>query len=138
MANTSKPSADFLTVAQNVLDRHDEVARKKMLETARKAVAMLEAPLESVWRIITSPHTPAALMTLLKAGVVQEIAKSDSAVSANHLAKISGADKLLIVRLLRPLSASGIVSETKQEEYTRTPITKMLMDRALLGGYQFM
>ncbi|KAI0418935.1 S-adenosyl-L-methionine-dependent methyltransferase [Xylaria grammica] len=138
MANTSKPSADFLTVAQNVLDRHDEVARKKMLETARKAVAMLEAPLESVWRIITSPHTPAALMTLLKAGVIQEIAKSDSAVSANHLAKISGADKLLIVRLLRPLSASGIVSETKQEEYTRTPITKMLMDRALLGGYQFM
>lgn len=42
------------------------------------------------------PHAPAALMTLIKAGVIQEIAKSDSPMSAEDLSRASGADKLLI------------------------------------------
>jgi hypothetical protein len=32
----------------------------------------------------------------------------------------------------------GVVSEPRQEEYAPTPITKTLVDRALLGGFQFM
>ncbi|KAI8944803.1 S-adenosyl-L-methionine-dependent methyltransferase [Xylaria longipes] len=126
MANFSKSSEDFVTAAQNVLASHDETARKQMLNTAMKVMAMLEAPLDTVWRTIMSPYAPAALMTLIKAGVIQEIAKSDSATSADQLASASGADKLLIVRLLRPLNALGFVKETKQEEYAPTPITKIL------------
>lgn len=45
---------------------------------------------------------------------------------------------VLEVRLLRPLTALGFVKETGLEEYGHTPITKTLVDRALLGGYQFM
>ncbi|KAI0544971.1 S-adenosyl-L-methionine-dependent methyltransferase [Xylaria curta] len=138
MASFSKSSEDFVATAQSVLASHDDAARKQMLDTAMKVTAMLEAPLDTVWRMIMSPHAPAALMTLIKAGVVQEIAKSDSSISADQLASVSGADKLLIVRLLRPLNALGFVNETKQEEYAPTPITKILVDRALLGGYQFM
>ncbi|KAJ2990118.1 hypothetical protein NUW58_g3112 [Xylaria curta] len=138
MANPSKCSADFIAAAQSILASNDEAARKQMLDTAMKAATMLEAPLDTVWRMIMSPHAPAALMTLLKAGVIQEIAKSDSATSADQLSKATEADRLLIVRLLRPLNALGFVNETKQEEYAPTAITKMLVDRALLGGFQFM
>ncbi|KAI0858483.1 S-adenosyl-L-methionine-dependent methyltransferase [Xylaria cubensis] len=137
MSGFSKSSEDFITAAQSVLASNDEAARKQMLSTAMKVTAMLEAPLDTVWRMIMSPHAPAALMTLIKAGVIQEIAKSDS-ISADQLADVSGADKLLIVRLLRPLNALGFVNEIKQEEYAPTPITTILVDRALLGGYQFM
>ncbi|KAI1357798.1 S-adenosyl-L-methionine-dependent methyltransferase [Xylaria arbuscula] len=133
-----KSSDDFLNAVEDVLARGDDAARKQMLSTAMKAMAMLEPPLDTVWRMIMSPHAPAALMTLIKAGVIQEIAKSEIAKSADELATVSGADKLLIVRLLRPLNALGFVKETKQEEYIPTPVTKMLVDRALLGGYQFM
>lgn len=35
-------------------------------------------------------------MTLIKAGVIQKIAQSDSPLSADDLAKVSGADRLLI------------------------------------------
>ncbi|KAH9999722.1 S-adenosyl-L-methionine-dependent methyltransferase [Xylariaceae sp. FL0662B] len=138
MPNAEKSSADFIAAAESVLASKDESARKQMFGAAMQAVAMLESPLDSFWRIIMSPHAPSALMALVKAGVIQEIAKSDSPSSAEHLAKVSGADRLLIVRLLRPLNAMGIVKETSQEEYAPTAITKTLVDRALLGGYQFM
>ncbi|KAI1125485.1 S-adenosyl-L-methionine-dependent methyltransferase [Nemania abortiva] len=138
MSNAEKSSADFIAAAESVLASQDDAARKQLLGAAMRAMAMLEAPLDSVWRMIMSPHAPAALMTLLKAGVIQEIAKSDSPTSADQLSKVSGADRLLIVRLLRPLNALGVVKETRQEEYAPTPITKALVDRALLGGYQYM
>ncbi|KAH9906647.1 S-adenosyl-L-methionine-dependent methyltransferase [Xylariomycetidae sp. FL2044] len=138
MADAQKSSSDFISAAQSVLATGDENARKQMFGAAMQAMSMLESPLDTVWRIIMSPHAPAALMTLIKAGVIQEIAKSDSPSSADHLASVSGADRLLIVRLMRPLNALGIVKETSQEEYAPTPITKTLVDRALLGGYQFM
>lgn len=35
-------------------------------------------------------------MALIRAGVIQEIAQSNSPSSADHLAKASGADRLLI------------------------------------------
>ncbi|KAI0816531.1 S-adenosyl-L-methionine-dependent methyltransferase [Xylaria sp. FL0064] len=138
MTDAAKASTDFVAAAESILASQDETARKQLLGTAMRATAMLEAPLDTVWRMIVSPHAPAALMTLIKAGVIQEIAKSDSPITAEHLSKTSGADKLLIVRLLRPLSALGVVKETRQEEYARTPITKILVDRSMLGGYQFM
>ncbi|KAI9157924.1 putative o- protein [Paramyrothecium foliicola] len=137
MADASKSGADYIKAVQDVLASGDDNARKQLLGNTFQALAMLESPVETVWRLIMSPHAPAALMTLLKAGVIQEIAKSES-VSADDLAKATGADRLLIVRLLRPLNALGIVKESSQEVYSPTPITKALTDRALLGGYQFM
>ncbi|KAI0397862.1 S-adenosyl-L-methionine-dependent methyltransferase [Xylariaceae sp. FL0594] len=134
----TKAETDFIAEAKRILDSGDDGARKHMLDTTRKAMALLETPLETVWNTIMSPHAPAALMTLIKAGVIQRIAASDSPTSAEELATATKANKLLIVRLLRPLSALGFVKETGLEEYAPTPITKALMDRALLGGYQFM
>ncbi|CAJ2500228.1 Uu.00g030810.m01.CDS01 [Anthostomella pinea] len=138
MANATKASADFISAAETVLTSQDDASRKQLLSTAMQATAMLETPLDTVWKMIMSPHAPAALMTLIKAGVIQEIAKAEPSVTADHLASVSGADRLLIVRLLRPLAALGVVKETSQEVYAPTPITKVLVDRALLGGYQFM
>ncbi|KAI1775544.1 S-adenosyl-L-methionine-dependent methyltransferase [Hypoxylon cercidicola] len=138
MENLEKTSADFIATAQSVLASDNEDARKQMFGVALQAMAMLESPLDTVWRTIMSPHAPSALMALIKAGVIQEIAKSESPLSADHLATVSGADKLLIVRLLRPLNALGFVQETSREEYGPTAITKALQDRALLGGFQFM
>ncbi|KAH7309198.1 S-adenosyl-L-methionine-dependent methyltransferase [Stachybotrys elegans] len=138
MSDIAKVSSEFIKTAQHVLGNQDEAGRKQMFGTVMQALSMLESPLDTVWRIIMSPHAPSALMALIKAGVIQEIAKSEHPLSANDLANTSGAEKLLIVRLLRPLTALGIVREVGQETYAPTAITKTLVDRALLGGYQFM
>ncbi|KAI0114297.1 S-adenosyl-L-methionine-dependent methyltransferase [Nemania sp. FL0031] len=138
MSDFDKSSTAFITAAKSALSSQDEGGRKQLLAAAMQATTMLEDPAETVWRIIMSPHAPAALMTLIKAGVIDEIAKSDSPTSADRLSKVSGAERLLIVRLLRPLNALGFIKETSPEMYAPTPITKALVDRALLGGYQFM
>jgi hypothetical protein len=138
MSDSEASSAAFIEAAQKVLASKDEAARKQMYGTTMQALAMLESPLDTIWRIIMSPHAPSALMTLIKAGVIQEIAKADGPLTAEQLSKATGADSLLIVRLLRPLGALGFVKETGVEEYAASPLTLMLVDRALLGGYQFM
>ncbi|KAI1427702.1 S-adenosyl-L-methionine-dependent methyltransferase [Xylaria sp. FL1777] len=137
MENTQNTAANFIAAAQNALASGDEASRKQMLEAARQVAGMLETPLDTIWRMIMSPHAPAALMTLIKAGVIQEITKSDSPTTADHLSTTTGAEKLLIVRLLRPLAALGFVKEVCAEQYVPTPITKALVGRALLGGFQF-
>ncbi|OTA67095.1 S-adenosyl-L-methionine-dependent methyltransferase [Hypoxylon sp. EC38] len=139
MDNAVKSSADFIDAVQSVLASKDETARKHMFKAAKQAMAMLETPFEAVWRLIMSPHAHSALMSLIKAGVIQEIAKTDSPSSADHLAKVTGADRLLLVRLLRPMNAIGVVKEINQEEYAPTAITKALgLNRALFGGYRVM
>lgn len=54
MTDAQKSSAEFLATAQNILASNDEAARKQMFGTAMQAVAMLEAPLDTVWRTIMS------------------------------------------------------------------------------------
>lgn len=95
-------------------------------------------------------------MTVVKMGLVPTICQADAPVTADELAKSSGSEKLLIgktvvkypwplqtlnmdaVRLMRPLTASGIFKETGVETYTSTRISQMLMAPPLIGGFQFM
>jgi hypothetical protein len=54
MADASKASEAFIEAARSVLSNQDEAARKQMLGAAMKAMAMLEAPLDTVWRMIVA------------------------------------------------------------------------------------
>lgn len=54
MANPEKSPADFIAAAQSVLASKDESARKQMFAAAMQAMAMLESPLDTVWRVIMS------------------------------------------------------------------------------------
>ncbi|KAJ5620312.1 hypothetical protein N7510_004296 [Penicillium lagena] len=116
----------------------DESSRKKLLGVVMKAVAELEAPIETIWRIIMSPHAPAALMVLIRMGIVTHLAKTGVPKSASELAASCGGSELVIVRMMRPLVALGIFRETEVQTYASTPISELLVAPPLLGGYQFM
>ncbi|MCJ1416140.1 hypothetical protein MMC32_002475 [Xylographa parallela] len=116
----------------------DEENRTKLLGVAMMAVAVVETPLETIWRLIMSPHAPAALMTCIKMGLVNAIVDAKAPQTAEQLAKTTGADKLLIVRLMRPLLCLGVFEETGVQTYASTPISQLLTTPPLFGGYQFM
>lgn len=116
--------------------KNDEAARKKLQGVAMGAVAQLDTPAESVWKLIMSPHAPSALMILVRLGVVNKLASSDSPMTAAELAKTTGGDELLIIRMIRPLIAMGFFKETDQFTYAPTPITHALATPALSGGFQ--
>lgn len=54
MASAKKSSADFIAAAQSILASNDEHGRKQMFEAAMQAMALLETPQDTVWRMIMS------------------------------------------------------------------------------------
>ncbi|KAL6721636.1 hypothetical protein ACLMJK_000740 [Lecanora helva] len=118
--------------------QQDEECRKKLLGVTMKATAQLEAPIETIWRMIMSPHAPAALMVIIRMGVVTTLVESNQPKTAGELSELCGGDELLIVRMMRPLLALGVFRETDVKTYTSTPISQVLTAPPLINGYQFM
>lgn len=54
MSDLQKSSADFIAAVEDTLASNDENARKEMFGTAVQAMAMLEAPMDTIWRMIMS------------------------------------------------------------------------------------
>ncbi|KAI9695844.1 MAG: hypothetical protein M1820_008399 [Bogoriella megaspora] len=139
-------------------DTQDEVSRKKLSQVLEQNVRMLEPPVETIWKIIMSPHAPSALMVLIRLGAVKKVVEMGKPVTAKELSISCGGEEMLIseslhlmesnwswvdlrlhaVRLMRPLVALGIFRETDIQTYEATPISKTLMAPPLIGGYQFM
>ncbi|TVY82568.1 Demethylsterigmatocystin 6-O-methyltransferase [Lachnellula suecica] len=66
------------------------------------------------------------------------VASSESPKTAAELAGLTGADKQLIIRFLRPLTAKHFFAETGYETYASTPTTKFLTTSTVTGGFKFM
>lgn len=93
----------------------NETSRKKLMDVVMRANAQLEAPVETVWRMIMSvsqlsapvlvlnvnicseqPHAPTALMVLIRMGVVTDLVKASRPKTAKELSESCGGDELLI------------------------------------------
>lgn len=116
----------------------DEETRKKLLGILMQATAELESPVETIWKMIMSPHAPAALMVMIQLGVVHNLVQAGKPKTAKELAADCDGDEMLIVRMMRPLVALGIFCETTSQTYESTPISEALVAPPLTGGYQFM
>ncbi|TVY18906.1 O-methyltransferase asqD [Lachnellula arida] len=127
----------FLASLTRTASQHEET-RKELLAMYRAQVAALESPLEVIWRMMMEPHQSAALRAAMGMGLVEPIASSESPKTASELASITGADKQLIVRILRPLTTMGIFAEVGYETYAATPTTKILTVPSVGGGFKFM
>lgn len=116
----------------------DDAARKKLSGVLQGSLGANEAPIETIWRMIMSPHAPAALAVIIRSGVLAELNKSEKPLSAQELGKTLNVDAELIIRMMRPLVAFHIFAETDAYTYTVTPISQVLMAPPLIGGYLFM
>lgn len=85
-----------------------------------------------------SPHAPAALMVLIRMGVLQDLVAAGKPKTASELSASCGGDERVIIRMMRPLVALGIFKETDVQTYEATPVSQTLTAPPLLGGYQFM
>lgn len=94
----------------------DEATRKQLLGVIMEAMSKVETPMETIWRMIMSvgmpllnrrntesliylilkPHGPAALMVVIRMGIVTELAQSDEAKTAKELSETCKGDEMLI------------------------------------------
>jgi len=79
----------------------DEPARKQLLGVTMGATSQLETGPEVIWRLMMSPHAPAAIMALLDLGIFELLAHNgDESMTAKVLAIKTGADESLLGKLL--------------------------------------
>ena len=97
----------------------DDAGRKKLLGVTMKATAELETPVETVWRMMMSVRllrkmchrrvymmanchvksvAPAALMVLIRMGIVTDLVQCGKPKTAKELSTSCGGDELLIGR----------------------------------------
>ena len=96
---------------------------------------MVEAPSETIWRLLFIPHVNVSIMPAIEMGLFETLNKSDWPQTGAELARITGGDKLLIVRILRPLAAMHFVIETGFQTYVAGQVSKAL---AIPGLFKFM
>ncbi|KAF2642009.1 S-adenosyl-L-methionine-dependent methyltransferase [Massarina eburnea CBS 473.64] len=117
---------------------NDEASRKQLMGVILGAMSKVESPMETIWRIIMSPHAPAALMVMIRSGVLTALVSANKPMTATELATSTGTSSTLIIRMMRPLTALGIFHETDVYTYASSPISELLTAPPLMGGYQFM
>lgn len=77
-------------------------------------------------------------MVLIRCGVVTDLVAAGKPKTAKELAESTGAAEMLIIRMMRPLTAFGVFREVDVYTYESTPISQILTAPPLIGGYQFM
>ncbi|OQE46935.1 hypothetical protein PENCOP_c001G00407 [Penicillium coprophilum] len=107
-----------------VASLQDHTDRTTLLEAARSLVYALETPREAMIRYCWSQATLyAALETGVDLDVFAILSKDEKPKSAAELAKATGADPVLLARILKHLCAMGVILETGPNEYRRTGIS---------------
>jgi hypothetical protein len=135
-ARIAKLAADVDSLSKDIAN--DESSQKGLYGVVMGAMAKVESPMDTIWRMIMSPHAPAALMVLIRAGVLTDLVAAGKPKTAKELSDSTGAAEMLIIRLMRPLVALGVFRETENYTYESTPISQTLTAPSLIGGYQFM
>ena len=115
----------------------DKAAREKLLGVCQRAMGIVATPTEQIRQMVMQPHINAAIRSCMEIGLFDMLNKSERPVNADEMAKTTGADKILIVRLLRPLGAIHIVIETGYETWVAGPVCKALDTPSLKGLWMF-
>ncbi|KAF2998612.1 hypothetical protein E8E13_007005 [Curvularia kusanoi] len=126
---------DSLTAAA-VNGSLSEKARVDILEAATKLITALQKPEDAITKLAYQPTIFMATRTLLELGVFKHIVEKER-ITSQELATATKADKILLERLLRVLTASGYVTELDESVYGPNPLTKALTTRQTAGLVEF-
>ncbi|KAJ5131069.1 O-methyltransferase family 2 [Penicillium bovifimosum] len=120
----------------NLQDHKD---RSTLLEAARSLVYALETPREAMIRYCWSQATLyAALETGVDLDVFAVLSKDEKPKTATDLAAATGADPVMLARILKHLAAMGVILETGPNEYRRTGISSSLSMKRYNDAYPCM
>ncbi|KAK5994190.1 O-methyltransferase asqD [Cladobotryum mycophilum] len=139
LTNTSAPGQaaaviDQLCDLKGKLD--DPNARQKALQLSRALATGLEDPVNVAIDRIFAPFISVAARIAVDLGLFKHIANHGSPITSKELAKLSGGEELLIIRILRPLSSTGMVAEVSEMTWTGNAVTHVLATDAISSGYR--
>ncbi|KAI1352909.1 putative O-methyltransferase [Xylaria sp. FL0043] len=138
--NTVAPIIEQLNQLASRLSSSDESPndRKEALDLARQLVTALEQPENTAVDLAFSPFVAIAARVAVQLDLFEHISNSNQGVRSDELASLSGGEELLIVRILRPLAATGFVKEVAERTWAPTPVTFAMATEGIASGHRML
>lgn len=115
----------------------DEPSRMQALAEARALVSRLERPWEKVGQMVWTE--PTLMLSIKTASDMSLFASmSSNGQTSEQLGQATGADPVLVSRLLRVLVSGAIIEEVDVDTYVETDFSKSLVDRqGIVNGIHY-
>ncbi|RAK77278.1 S-adenosyl-L-methionine-dependent methyltransferase [Aspergillus fijiensis CBS 313.89] len=102
-------------------------ARLQLMETADALLAAVETPRETIFRYCWRNTTGFAVIeTAIDLGIFRYLSNNDRPMSVAELTTATGADIVLLQRIMKQLNAIHAVTETDKDEYTSNNFSRTL------------
>ncbi|KAL4780909.1 S-adenosyl-L-methionine-dependent methyltransferase [Aspergillus varians] len=114
------------------IDASDPTTHQDIIQKCRSVIHSLQDPLEPVYETLACTTKHACIVALGNLGAFEKL--SAEPITAEELAMQCGADRQLIVRLMRMATACEIVHEAGPESYAAVPTSRVLATPAGTSG----
>ncbi|KAM0309490.1 hypothetical protein ACHAO8_008994 [Botrytis cinerea] len=111
--------------------------KQGLLSAAKQLVDKLEGPETGIWKVVFGPQANAALRSAIEIRIFEVFEDNNEPRNADQLARQTGAEKLLLVRIMRALTSVGIFTEVGEETYTHNMRSKLFTNitfRTMMRG----
>ncbi|KAL4929892.1 S-adenosyl-L-methionine-dependent methyltransferase [Aspergillus undulatus] len=116
-------------------DGGDGEEAKECLRLSKALTAQLEPPENTVIDMAFSPIVAVSAQIAVDLNLFENIVQNGPVTSA-RLAELSGADEMLIIRILRLLSSVHFVAETAPRTWKASRITRTMATKEIAAGYR--
>ncbi|KAI0818265.1 putative O-methyltransferase [Xylaria sp. FL0064] len=116
----------------------DSSVTKDALSLARQLVTALEPPENVAVELAFSPLVGMAARVAVQLNLFQLVASNHGTITSTELASLSGGEELLIVRVLRPIAATGFVKEVGEKKWGATPLTFAMVTEGIAAGHRML
>lgn len=121
------------TINSSRLEKH------KAIELSKKLTATLEGPLNRATELVLKPFIAIAARTAVGLNLFSPIVEcKDRSITTQELARITGAEELLVSRIVRALASVDFVTETGQDQWTANATTEAMVLAPVAAGHRFM
>ncbi|KAI1073721.1 putative O-methyltransferase [Whalleya microplaca] len=114
----------------------DTHAKNEALQLSKQQTASLEKPENTAVDLAFSPFIAVDARIAVNLDLFKCILNHDGPITSQKLASLSGGEELLIIRVLRPLAATGFVKEVEERTWEATPITRAMATEEISAGHR--
>ncbi|RDW82554.1 O-methyltransferas-like protein [Coleophoma cylindrospora] len=113
----------------------DRATRLDLIEKLEALHHKLDTPAEAMFRQLTNYSETAAVTTLLRMGALEKMPR-DGAITAKELALSIDANEEVLTRLMRIISATGIIESAGEDLYAHTPFSLAYLEGSEVDFYE--
>ncbi|KAJ6035868.1 O-methyltransferase [Penicillium herquei] len=123
-------------LASRLSNPNDLDARKEGVRVSKALTVQLEQPENIAVDMAFAPMVATSARIAVDLNLFKHIVQAKEPITASSLATLSGAEELLIVRILRLLSAVHFVREVTSQTWTATRITTVMATEEIAAGHR--